>query len=362
VRVYSVRASTDTPVPGTSYNPTGPKMTTLLCATSMAYTPPASVRQCLNNSWLFAAGPSELAGILGWLTGGETISTRRNTKHSRENEKNQTVDHRRAASSLRCSTRRNLGDRHWECVARDYRRRSQCRESLYSTRPFDANCSGVARSSLWGETRFRVTYMWKSYQLSRADHVMAEAARRAAARRATSAMNPRVIVVLSTGLAQFSRFREHHEKLLHRVHDDWSWPQPWIDDFVNETSRLFDLFSPRDASASCVAFRAQNIAARHTNHSEPRHHPSAVNGIHHWFNRMSIALARARGLAVVDYTNYTMSTKALDHSADGRGSINIRRADALEGDVFHGYPSSRLGPLFLRELANACCGTLLLAK
>lgn len=342
---------------------TGMALLVLACAPSLAFSPPLSVRRCLNNSWIFAAGPSELAGILGWLTGGETISTRRNTKHARDAERNQSVDARRSPSMLRCSTRRNLGDRHWECVSRDYRRRSACREDLYADKPFDANCTGAPRSS-WGDTRFRITYMWKSYQFSRADRIMANTVRWAAERRAAApATHPRVIAVLSTGLAQFSRFRNHKEALLHRVHDDHLWPQAYIDDFVNETSHLFELFvpsggaapaDPRDA-ASCVAFRAQNVAARHGNLSEPRHHPSAANGIHHWFNRMSIALARARGLAVVDYTNVTISTAPLDHPADGRGSVAVRRADALEGDVYHGYSSRLLGPHFLQRLADACC-------
>ena len=88
----------------------------------------------------------------------------------------------------------------------------------------------------------------------------------------------------------------------------------------------------------------------------PTHsHPSAVNGVHHWLNRMSVALARMHGLRVLDLTDVTIATKPADHSTDGRGWMTARAVDALEGDVYHGYQMGQMAPLFLKGLAELCC-------
>ncbi|KAL1495419.1 hypothetical protein AB1Y20_016787 [Prymnesium parvum] len=320
-------------------------------ARSQVYEPPPVVASCLDGAHILAAGPSELAGLLAWLTGGAPISTRRNTARMREAERTQAVEWNRlaAARSLACSTRRNLGDRHFQCMG-NYRVRAACREDLYKKTPFEANCSGITRP--WRNASFSVTYVWKSYQYSHADeHLHAAAVRRLRSHR-------RVIVVLSAGLQEFGRFAEHRETLLHNVRDDEPWPQSWMDSYVARTSQLFQLFSEkwgRHTPTPCVVWRAQNIAARHANYSEPKHHPSAVNGVHHWLNRISIALAKLNGLKVVDLTPATISRKPLDHSVDGNGWMTARRVDALEGDVYHGYRISEIAPLFLEALSVACC-------
>ena len=336
-------------------------------ARSPIYQPPPAVARCLAGSQLFAAGPSELANILGWLTGGEVISTRANTDRMKKNEATQQVEQNRlaAARSLSCTTRRNLGDRHWQCAG-SYRRRAHCREDLYARRPFEANCSG------WRGPGFSVTFRWKSFAYSTPDDEM-----RAAIARALAADDDRhVLVVLSQiGGVQFNRFGAHRESMLHNVRDDEPWPQEWIDDYVNQTQRLLTAFAPsalhqladshprRDHAPQrrrrrrlCVVWRTQNIASRHANASEPRHHPSSANGVHHWLSRIAIALARQAGIGTVDMTNVTMRSRPLSYSADGRGSKSPSHADALEGDVYHGYPSSFLGPLFLQALSRECCG------
>lgn len=263
-------------------------------ARSPVYTPPVSVASCLDGAQIVAAGPSELAGLLAWLTGGAPITTRRNTKRMVEAESSGEVEHNRlaAARSLACSTRRNLGDRHFQCAG-TYREKAACREQLYGAKPFEANCTGSGLH--WHNASFGVTYMWKSFMFSATDLRLRQAAARLALR-------GRVIVVLSAGLQEFGRFPQHREELLHNVRDDEVWPQQWFDDYLNRTAQLFSLYSgdaqralasnftrqknktaPRHKRRSpCVVWRAQNIAARHTNASEPRHHPSAVNGPHHW--------------------------------------------------------------------------------
>ena len=57
-----------------------------------------------------------------------------------------------------------------------------------------------------------------------------------------------------------------------------------------------------------------NIAARHKNLSEPRHHPSSVNGVHHWLNRLSFALARQHGYGVVDLSEHTINHRPAAHN------------------------------------------------
>jgi hypothetical protein len=164
------------------------------------------------------------------------------------------------------------------------------------------------------------------------------------------------------------------EKLLHNVADDEPWPQSWMDDYINATSRLLLAFAPSSllraarqsapqstprsqgvAPSLCVVWRAQNIAARHTNRSETRHHPSSVNGVHHWLNRFSIGLARQFGYAIIDLTELTTRQRPAAHNVDARSSRAPKRAEALEGDVYHGYSSAELAPHLLLALSEACC-------
>jgi hypothetical protein len=326
-------------------------------ARSADYHPPKTVAECLNGAEIFAAGPSELANLLGWLTGGATHTTRRNTRAMEDAERTLAVDHNRlaAARSLSCSTRRNLGDRHFTCAG-NYRAKAACREQTFGARPFEANCTG---SRAWKNASFRVHYVWKSYQLSEVDRRLYLAAKRSAARR--------VIVVLSNGLQHFSRFDEHREELLHRARDDFDWPQQWIDDWLNETTKLMDLYAPlhhpqtadrSTGSRRCIIWRAQNIASRHSNASESHHHPSSRNGVHNWLNRISSALARRFSLGVLDLTDMTVARNPLGYDVsrfDLPQSGAGRPKGTLEGDVYHGYQGGYLGPMFLQRLAEACC-------
>ena len=164
-----------------------------------------------------------------------------------------------------------------------------CREELYARKPFEANCT-KGQGSWQRSMRLNVTFYWRSYQYSERPEAMLHRA----VRKALETPERRVILVLSAGFAQWSRFPDHREHLMHRVHDEEALPQPWLDDWVNATSRLFQLFSNKAMGRACVVYRAHNIAARHGNLSEPRHHPSAFNGFHHWQNRMGLALAKLR--------------------------------------------------------------------
>ena len=333
---------------------------TQLLARSPPYDAPPRVRSCLEGAHVFASGPSELAILLAWLTGGTSISTRRNTASMNELERTQTVEinHMGAHRTLTCSTRRNLGDRRFSCLG-GYRYRALCREEMFARLPFEANCTGT-RGSSWRGTSFQLTYQWKSFQISRADAMLRASVASAIARGHAR----RVIVVLSAGMQHWSRFIEHREALLHNVRDDEPWPQVWFDNWINSTMRLFSLFSPTSflnatkASPSiCVVWRAQNVAPRHANHSNIWHHPSAMNGVHHYLNRIGIGMARLWGIHPLDLTNYTLSMPPLDHPINQDGSGRADRVSAGDGDVYHGYQPARLAPRFLESLANACCAS-----
>ena len=51
----------------------------------------------------------------------------------------------------------------------------------------------------------------------------------------------------------------------------------------------------------------------------------------------------------------TVHMKASAHSMDVAKPALSRKADAGEGDVYHGYPMHALAPKFLSSLAEACC-------
>ena len=86
--------------------------------------------------------------------------------------------------------------------------------------------------------------------------------------------------------------------------------------------------------------------------------------MHHWLNRIGTALARLHGLRVVDLTTDTLGTKPLAYSADepqgqwasrfANSARHRNMADALEGDVYHGYTMREHAPAFLKALAEAC--------
>lgn len=143
----------------------------LYLARSPPYMPPPRVAACLSDTHLIASGPSELAGLIGWLTGGDGTSTRRNTRAMMLQDATNTVASSIGASwTLRCATRFNLGDRHWQCPQRNYRLRSKCREQLYAHKPFEANCS-KAKGDWRSGTRLNVSFYWRSYQYSQTPEV-----------------------------------------------------------------------------------------------------------------------------------------------------------------------------------------------
>ena len=114
--VYGSTPISDTPAATAMAVVCVPLISTL--GRSPPYMAPPPVAECLSDTHLFASGPSELAGIVGWLTGGDGTSTRRNTKAMIIQDRDNTVaPSHGAAWTLKCSTRFNLGDRHWQwCV------------------------------------------------------------------------------------------------------------------------------------------------------------------------------------------------------------------------------------------------------
>ena len=70
---------------------------------------------------------------------------------------------------------------------------------------------------------------------------------------------------------------------------------------------------------------------------------------------MGLALAKLHGLTTLDLTNLTTAIQPHRHSLDAAPSARSRQVDALEGDVYHGYPVGTIAPEFLTALADACC-------
>ena len=54
----------------------------IIQARSPTYVPPPHVASCFADAHIFAAGPSELSQLIGWLTGGVTGSSRRETRRT----------------------------------------------------------------------------------------------------------------------------------------------------------------------------------------------------------------------------------------------------------------------------------------
>lgn len=120
---------------------------------------------------------------------------------------------------------------------------------------------------------------------------------------------------------------------------------------MNATLDLFARFSPvRLPPNVCVVWKLLHIAKRHNGtRGAVVHHPSTLNGFHHWLNRFTVGLARAHGVGIVDPTALTRHLtprgwKPAD--AHGRGGS--------DGDVYHGFDDDLVVPEVVNGLCDAC--------
>lgn len=192
----------------------------------------------------------------------------------------------------------------------------------------------------WG-FNITISFEWKAFQLSARDASFRERILRASSTHA-SPPKPIAIVLSASPSHHFSKFANHSKNFYRSVSDHFEWPQAWIEDYLQETDRLFDLFRPSALPPNvCVAWMASHIGRRH-NGSSPYHHPSAQNGLHHWLNRVTLALAKRRGLVTIDPSEYTLRALPRDFAKN-----------ASEGDIYHGY---RQQPLALGMVRSLCAG------
>lgn len=191
-------------------------------------------------------------------------------------------------------------------------------------------------------------FEWKTNMHADSDEVLRQRVLNAA-----SAANAsrRVLVLLSGGVAHFSRFSDHKKEYSFALSDDFDVPAAWIDSYVNDTLSLFGLFAPAALPTNvCVLWKTMNIVSRH-NGTMAAHHPSSVNGLHHYLNRFTGALARRHGIGVVDVSELTRRLQPRGYrSADASGG------GGSEGDPYHGYPEEKLLPAVLERMCVAAQG------
>ena len=257
------------------------------------------------------------------------------------------------AQSLHCKHVRGIVpmDRWQVCEDRrlrakhiDYRDLAECREDLYSRYPFVTRCSALGPAS-------RLVFSWKSHMFTRArdERLRARVLASAAAQHEPSSSSaPRqVLLVLSGGPAHFAFLRGYQRGLSTAIPDHFEIPQAWVDDYLNATLQLFDLLAPARLPPNvCVVWKGLHIARRH-NGSAP-HHPSTLNGPHHWLNRFTAALARRHHIGVVDTSDVTLAVKPR-----GFRAADVRGRGGSEGDPYHGYPDELIVPQVVQRTCTA---------
>lgn len=210
-------------------------------------------------------------------------------------------------------------------VHQDAKWLAECREQLYSASPVKATCNGIA--SLW--------YEWKSFQWSTRDVAFIDNVKHAAQH------GEPVIVLLGSGVHHFAKFPDFNSNLYHSVSDSHLWPQYWFDNYIAETLELFERVTKDLPTNVCILWTTNHIGTR-VHGSTDAHHPSATNGLHHWLNRMTAALAKEKGIELVDLTNLTLAaTSSLQE----------------EGDLYHGYDFQKLAEEVMNQVNAKCVNT-----
>ena len=230
-----------------------------------------------------------------------------------------------------------------------------CREEMYRLQQYDAICYRPQ------DPPFTLHFEWKSFAFS--DRELEHRARVVEAAR----FHPFVLVVISVGAHQFTKMPGHTFEDFHAVDDDKKWDQRWIDEYVNETMTLFEVFNSKSLPENvCVVWRNSNVGKRNywraadgslsTNLAKVKlHHPSVTNGIHHWMNRFTAPLARRAGIGIVDVSDITTVVEPRGY---GKPSAKVSPA-SLEGDIYHGYPDGYLSDAIMQRACEACprqCG------
>ena len=225
-------------------------------------------------------------------------------------------------------------------------RDGMCREHIYThVNGLNASC-GVAGRGI------RMSFRWKTFQMDRQDSMDRLNVQRAAER------SRRVFVVIEgAGPHHFAKFKEwslhvHRTRVAEKtlftaVNETWNWPEYWIDDYVRETKQLMQMhLASYPRGQVCVVWKAMTIGPRLI--GTDVHHPSVVNGVNHWLNRLARSAAEDLGIGVLDLSDLTMAT------APARRLNGTHAAKTGEGDPYHGYSKDRLAPVLAERLCELC--------
>eukprot|EP00908_Phaeocystis_cordata_P006771 Transcript_17393.p1 GENE.Transcript_17393~~Transcript_17393.p1 ORF type:complete len:439 (+),score=27.32 Transcript_17393:193-1317(+) len=225
-----------------------------------------------------------------------------------------------------------------------------CREDRFgSLGGINATCSTPT-------ARFNTTYRWKTFQhdvFDFADQLRVfDAARR----------GPTIVVLEGAGPHHFVKFREHYQTrfsapvapgvpqkqaVLFTAFDDFfDFPQHWIDDYVAQTKALLRLYSSPPQNV-CVVWKMLSIGPR--SNLTRTHHPSVLNGPHHWLNRMTKPIVEEHGIKVLDMTDLTLSMVPAP-KLDGFHAT----PSSPEGDPYHGFRYNELTPPMMERICKLC--------
>ena len=139
--------------------------------------------------------------------------------------------HRCCHSGHRLLQRFKYCHRKWP-PGRAFRNTAICKQNLYAEHPFRASCSAL------GANATSLEFRWKTDMYHRVkDNDVRNVVLRMAAERPT-------MVILGGGVAHFTKYSDYPRGLNSLVPTDFDVPQHWIDDYLNATSLLFELFGP----------------------------------------------------------------------------------------------------------------------
>jgi len=217
-----------------------------------------------------------------------------------------------------------------------FRKTALCKEDLYAEAPYSAECTGFGPPN-----STTLDFRWKSDMRSRHD----EGTRQLVLQRATS--RP-MLVLLGGGVSHFTRFADYTRGLNSVEPEGWTPPQHWLDDFANETDKLFHLFSPASMPPNvCVVWKPMQIAPRHN--GSGGHHPSTVGGFHDRINGIARRIAWQHGIPALETTRMLSAMRPKGFKqADARGR------GGSEGDPYHGYPAGAFLPQMLEQACAVC--------
>lgn len=218
-----------------------------------------------------------------------------------------------------------------------------CRENRYG------GMGGINASCMHASSKFNMNYRWKTFQSDGYD-----AGDQARVLEVARHGGPVIVILEGGGPHHFAKFPEHHrvrtgkskQTLFTAVEDGWRMPQTWVDDYMMGTKALLRRHATAYPSNVCVLWKTMHIGPRSNNTST--HHPSVVNGLHHWLNRLAIAASQDARVGILDLSDLTMTMTATPKLTGAHAAVSA------EGDPYHGFPQGVLVPELLQRACSRC--------